>query len=174
MEQRDREKALIKFRNGTHQLLVATDLAARGIDVPEIKFILHYQLPHRAEDFVHRNGRTARMNQSGTAYVLHWEQETLPDFIQADATEVLKSAPLPAPSPWTTLYISGGRRDKISKGDIAGLFFKKGGLDKGQLGVIEIKPECAYVAVDSQEVDRLINQLNNQRLKKKKVRLSLA
>ncbi len=83
LDQLDRERALIKFRNGTHQLLLATDLAARGIDVPEIKFIIHYHLPMRGEEFVHRNGRTARMHESGTAYVLKWVQEELPDFIDA-------------------------------------------------------------------------------------------
>jgi superfamily II DNA/RNA helicase len=70
MEQIDRERALIKFRNGTHQLLIATDLASRGIDVPEIKFIIHYHLPNRSQEFTHRNGRTARMNADGTAYIL--------------------------------------------------------------------------------------------------------
>jgi len=77
MEQKDRERALIKFRNGTYQILVATDLAARGIDVPEIKFIIHYQLPPRNHEFIHRNGRTARMHSSGTAYILQWEKEYL-------------------------------------------------------------------------------------------------
>ena len=72
MEQKDRERALIKFRNGTYKLLLATDLAARGIDVPEIEFIVHYQLPHSGAEFTHRNGRTARMNKKGTAYVLQW------------------------------------------------------------------------------------------------------
>ena len=81
MEQIDRERALIKFRNGTHQILLATDLAARGIDVPEIKFIIHYHLPFKHEEFVHRNGRTARMKSDGTAYVLQYEKESLPDFI---------------------------------------------------------------------------------------------
>ena len=81
MEQVDRERALIKFRNGTHQILLATDLAARGIDVPEIKFIIHYHLPIKSEEFIHRNGRTARMKSNGTAYVLQYENETLPDFI---------------------------------------------------------------------------------------------
>ena len=80
LEQKERERALIKFRNGTHQLLLATDLAARGIDVPEIKFIVHYHLPIKAQEFTHRNGRTARMNSEGTAYVLQWEKEDAARF----------------------------------------------------------------------------------------------
>ena len=172
MEQRDRETALIKFRNGTYQLLIATDLAARGIDVPEIKFIIHYQLPPRPDEFIHRNGRTARMNSEGTAYVLFSKDESLPAFIKATQNETVLSAPSPAPSQWTTLYISGGRRDKISKGDIAGLFFKQGNLTKNELGIIEIKQDCAYVAVADSKADDVILKVNNSKLKKKKIRVS--
>lgn len=173
MEQNDRERALIKFRNGTHQLLLATDLAARGLDIPEIRFIIHYHLPHRAEEFTHRNGRTARMHSTGTAYVLHWEEEELPDFIENLPEEKIESAPLPSPSDWKTLFISGGRKDKISKGDIAGLFMKQGELKKNQLGVIELKQDCAFVAVKVNQLTKLIQRVNNTRLKKKKVRVSL-
>jgi superfamily II DNA/RNA helicase len=173
MEQKERERALIKFRNGTHQLIIATDLAARGLDIPELKFIIHYQLPNRSPEFTHRNGRTARMNAEGTAYVLQWERERLPEFIPDLEEEKLQAAPLPSPSEWETLFISGGRKDKISKGDIAGLFFKQGGLNKEQLGVIELKQDCAFVSVKSKSVNHLLQMVNNSRLKKKKVRISI-
>lgn len=173
MEQQDRERSLIQFRNGSYQLIVATDLAARGIDVPEIKFILHYHLPMKEQEFIHRNGRTARMNRAGTAYVLHYEKDRLPDFIGAPEVEKIKAAHLPNPSPWVTLFISGGRRDKISKGDIAGFFFKIGQLEKEQLGAIEIKHDCAFVAVQAKTANTIVAALDNQRLKKKKVRVSL-
>jgi len=173
MEQIERERALIKFRNGTHQLLIATDLAARGIDIPEIKFIIHYHLPHRLEEFTHRNGRTARMHNDGTAYVLKWEEEELPEFIEELPTEHLKAAPVPKISDWSTLFISGGRKDKISKGDIAGLFFKQGNLDKEDLGIIELKQDCAFVAVKKVKAKEVVKLVNNSRLKKKKVRVTL-
>lgn len=173
MEQKDRERSLIKFRNGTYQLLLATDLAARGIDVPEIQFIIHYQLPHSGPEFTHRNGRTARMNQKGTAYVLHWEKENLPDFITPTAEEKVKKSNAPTSITWETLFISGGRKDKISKGDIAGLFLKQGNLQKEELGNIELKQDCAFVAVPAEKVMELIAELNNSRLKRKKVRVSL-
>ncbi len=173
MEQIDRERVLLKFRNGTHQLIIATDLAARGIDVPEIKFIIHYHLPLRSQEFTHRNGRTARMHSDGTAYVLQWEQEKLPEFIPDLEVEDLKTAAPPNTSKWKTLYISGGRRDKISKGDIAGLFFKQAKLNNDQLGIIELKQDCAYVAVQSSLADQVIKMTNNSKLKKKKVRVSL-
>lgn len=173
MEQNDRERSLIKFRNGTHQLLLATDLAARGIDVPEITFIVHYHLPMKEEEFTHRNGRTARMNANGTAYVLQSKDEPLPDFIGKLKAQKLKDAALPQPSPWSTLFISGGRKDKISKSDIAGLFFKQGHLSIDELGVIELKNDCAFVSVQSSKIKSLLPVVNNVRLKKKKVRITV-
>ena len=177
MEQIDRERTLIKFRNGTHQLLIATDLAARGIDIPEIRFIIHYHLPLRSKEFIHRNGRTARMNADGTAYILVWEEEELPDFVRDLKPETLRLNQLRDKSGienvhWKTLYISGGRRDKISKGDIAGLFLKQGNLSAGQLGIIEVKQDCAFVAVHSSEAEKVIELTNNCKLKKKKIRVS--
>ncbi|TDS15090.1 superfamily II DNA/RNA helicase [Maribacter caenipelagi] len=173
MEQKDRERALIKFRNGSSRILVATDLAARGIDIPELKFIIHYELPHRIEEFTHRNGRTARVNEAGTAYVLQWDKEPLPEFIKkSKGINISKTNRLGDPL-WETLFISGGRKDKISKGDIAGLFFKQGGLIKEQLGDIELKQDCAFVAVPKSKSNKLVNELNNSRLKKKKVRITV-
>ncbi|MDL5514252.1 DEAD/DEAH box helicase [Arenibacter sp. M-2] len=173
MEQKDRERSLIKFRNGTSQILIATDLAARGIDIPELKYIIHYELPHSEEEFIHRNGRTARVNAKGTAYVLKWEKERLPEFIKdSGAVDISKKA-APMKQFWETLFISGGRKDKISKGDIAGLFFKQGNINSDQLGEIELKQDCAFVAVPLWIADQLVEKLNNSRLKKKKVRISV-
>ncbi len=173
MEQKDRERALIKFRNGTCQLLIATDLAARGIDIPEMKFIIHYELPKHEEEFIHRNGRTARVNEKGTAYILKWENEHLPNFIKASKGINISNQAKYMPQYWETLFISGGRKDKISKGDIAGLFFKKGGISKEQLGNIELKPDCAFVAIPLILANELVEKLNNVRLKKKKVRVTI-
>lgn len=178
MEQIDRERALIKFRNGTSQLLLATDLAARGLDIPEIEFILHYHLPPHKREFTHRNGRTARVNRDGTAYILYWEGEELPDFIQNESPvnlhiEDLQKSTDPSPVKWKTLYITGGRRDKISKGDVAGFIFKQGQIKKEQLGVIEIKQDSTYVGVHADIAEKLIVKTNNKRLKTKKVRVSL-
>ncbi|MBQ4822748.1 DEAD/DEAH box helicase [Aquimarina sp. MMG016] len=173
MEQKDRERALIKFRNGTTQILIATDLAARGIDIPELKFIIHYELPHAIEEFTHRNGRTARVNAKGTAYVLKWEKEHLPEFIKKSKDEDISGKTTYKARFWETLFISGGRKDKISKGDIAGMFFKQGGIHKDQLGIIELKQDCAFVAVPQTIANELVKKLNNTRLKKKKVRITV-
>ena len=173
MEQIDRERALIKFRNGTHQIIIATDLAARGLDIPELKFIIHYQLPLKLEEFTHRNGRTARMNACGTAYVLKWTDEPLPEFISSQNVLKLQDKQTTIFPKWATLFISGGRKDKISKGDIAGLFFKQGNLKSNELGVIELKQDCAFVAVPKEKALEVVDKTNNTRLKKKKVRITL-
>ncbi len=178
MEQNDRERALIKFRNATHQLILATDLAARGIDVPEIKYIIHYHLPMRLHEFTHRNGRTARMHKSGSAYILHYGLDDLPDFmenlnLQPISIDDIETVEKDVENKWTTLFVTGGRRDKISKGDIAGLFFKQGKLSKDQLGLIELKQDCAFVAVQSSKINQLITLIDNSRLKTKKVRVRI-
>lgn len=172
MEQKDRERSLIKFRNGTNQILIATDLAARGIDIPEMNYIIHFQLPLSKEEFTHRNGRTARVSAKGTAYVLKWKEERLPEFIGAPPIEDISKQSKRKPVFWETLFISGGRKDKISKGDIAGMFFKLGNITKDQLGIIELKQDCAFVAVPVFIADQLVETLNNTRLKKKKVRVT--
>ena len=178
MEQIDRERALIKFRNGTNRILLSTDLAARGLDIPEIEFILHYPLPPHEREFTHRNGRTARMNSDGVAYILHWEGEELPEYIQDIAPksvriEDLQKASTITPTKWVTLYITGGRRDKISRGDVAGLLIKQGKVHSDQVGVIEIKQNCSYVGVDAEIAQKLVEKTNNSRLKTKKVRISI-
>lgn len=175
MEQHDRERALIKLRNGSVSVLLASDLAARGIDIPEMSYIIHYEIPSSYQEYTHRNGRTARVDSKGTAYLIKAEKETFPEFIEkskilslpksTDGKSKLK------PPYWATLFISGGRKDKISKGDIAGLFFKQGQLNKDQLGIIELKQDCAFVAVPTSLIEDLVNKLNNLRLKKKKVRV---
>ena len=173
MEQQDRERALIKFRNGTHRIIIATDLAARGIDIPELNFIIHYQLPLKKAEFTHRNGRTARMEEKGTAYVLKWEKEQLPEFIEESSIEKLESKTIQRQTEWKTIFISGGRKDKISKGDIAGLFFKQGNLNKDELGNIELKQDCSFVSVAASKANDIVEKLDNSRLKKKKVRIRL-
>ena len=173
MEQRDRERALIKLRNGSVSVLVASDLASRGIDIPEMSYIIHYEIPEAIQEYTHRNGRTARVNSKGTAYLIKGDREVFPEFVGKSQTIRIKSGGEIKPPFWTTLFISGGRKDKISKGDIAGLFFKQGNISKDQLGVIELKPDCAFVAVPLSIAYTLVDKLNNVRLKKKKVRVGI-
>ena len=169
LEQHDRELALIKFRNGSHNLIVATDLAARGLDIDKIDFIMHYHLPLREHEFIHRNGRTARMHNNGTVFILHHSDEKLPDFIPDMETAELLRVEESKASEWSTVMISGGRRDKISKGDVVGFCIKQGGLNSEDLGLIELQQNNSFVAVKTKMVSQLIEKIDRTKLKTKKI-----
>jgi len=175
MEQDERERALLKFRNGSIRILITTDLASRGLDIPEVEYIVHYQLPYTEDAFLHRNGRTARMNAKGTAYLVIADDEKYP-FLKSDIeTEVLKGAfDLPRDSEWQTLYIAAGKKDKVNKIDIVGLLLKKGGLQKEDVGLIEVKDLTSYVAIKRKMVSKVLNALTNEKIKNKKVKIEIA
>lgn len=176
MEQIDREKNLIKFRGGAHNVLISTDLAARGLDIPEIRHIVHYQLPSREEEFIHRNGRTARMHAHGLAYLLLADDESLPSYLDKTIPEqsLPKLLKLPPPPQYACLYISAGKKDKISKGDIAGLFMKKAGLEGNEIGLITILDYASYVSVKRSMLPKILRTLKDERLKKIKVKIEVA
>jgi ATP-independent RNA helicase DbpA len=175
MEQEDRERALIKFRNGSHRLLITTDLASRGLDIPEIEFVVHYQLPHTREAFLHRNGRTARMHAKGTSYLILTEDEKLNYPDQQLEMEALPEEPaLPKPSPWATLYIGAGKKDKINKVDIVGLLLQKGELVKDDLGLIEVLDHSSYAAVKRNRIERLVQLISKEKIKNKKVKIEVS
>ncbi len=175
LEQMDRERALIKFRNGSSRILICTDLAARGLDIPEIGNVIHYQVPRKEEDFIHRNGRTARMHAEGKAFIIICETEFKPDYIMAGEELSIPEDSQPPKNPdWTTLFISAGKKDKVNKFDIVGFFYKTGGLEKSELGHIEVKDNMSFVAVKASKAKEVSNALNNKRIKKQKVRISIA
>ena len=176
MEQIDREKNLIKFRGGAHNVLIATDLASRGLDIPEIRHIIHYQLPLQHEAFLHRNGRTARMHAEGDAYLVLADDETLPDYIDksVETLVVNKKLLLPPPPAYACLYISAGKKDKISKGDIVGLLTKKGGLTGDEIGLITTLDHSSYVAIKRPLVNKVLANIKNEKLKKEKVKIEVA
>ncbi len=175
MDQTDREKSLIKLRNGTYRILLTTDLASRGLDIPEIEYVIHYQLPHTAEAFLHRNGRTARMKSKGTAYIIVSADEKR-DWLDGltEFEDIAADYPLPQPSPWLTLYIAAGRKDKINKVDIVGLLLKKGNLEKDELGLVEVLDFESYAAVKREKAMALVQLLQNQKLKNKKVKIEIS
>jgi superfamily II DNA/RNA helicase len=175
MEQDERERALLKFRNGSIKMLITTDLASRGLDIPEVECIIHYQLPYTEDAFLHRNGRTARMNAKGTAYLVIADDEKYP-FLKSDIeTENLKgNFAIPKDSDWQTLYIAAGKKDKVNKIDIVGLLLKKGGLQKEDVGLIEVKDQSSYVAIKRTMVGKVLSALSNERIKNKKVKIEIA
>ena len=176
MEQIDREKNLIKFRGGAHNVLIATDLASRGLDIPEIRHVVHYQLPPQQEAFLHRNGRTARMHADGVAYLVVALDESLPDYIDKNIEEIKVGfrLQLPPPPQFSCLYISAGKKDKISKGDIVGLLTKKGGLTNDDIGSITLLDFSSYVAVKRALVPKLLEGIKNEKLKGSKVKIEVA
>lgn len=175
MEQDDRERALLKFRNGSHKILITTDLASRGLDIPEIEYVVHYQLPHNEEAFLHRNGRTARMHAKGTSYLLLTKDENPIYLSELPEPEQLPKRPIvPLPSEWATLYIAAGKKDKVNKIDIVGLLAKKGGLTKEEIGLIEVLDYSSYVAVKRKLIDRTVQLLKSEKIKNKKVKIEVS
>ncbi len=170
MEQMQREQALIKFRNGTAQYLIATDLAARGLDIPDIEHIVHYHLPTTLPEFTHRNGRTARMHASGHIYLILHHEEPLPQYFNEALIEMnlLANAPQPSASNWATVYINGGKKEKINKVDIVGLFMQKGKLTKDELGLIVVKDHNSFVAVKKNKLSGLLKLVQLEKIKGKK------
>jgi superfamily II DNA/RNA helicase len=176
MEQRDREVALAKFRNGSVNFLVTTDLAARGLDIPNIRYIIHYHLPATQEVFTHRNGRTARMDASGTAILILSDEERLPAYITApvDAIQLPDVQELPEKPKWTTLFIDAGKKDKVNKVDIVGFLSNRGELKKEDIGLIEVKDFFSFAAVRKVKASHVLQLVKDQKLKNKKVRIDVA
>nr|WP_302829969.1 DEAD/DEAH box helicase [uncultured Bacteroides sp.] len=167
MEQADRERTLYKFRNGSCPVLISTDLAARGLDIPGIDNIIHYHLPVNEEAFTHRNGRTARWEAKGSSYLLLHSEERLPDYIPEDIPvfELLELTPKPAKPRWTTIYIGKGKKDKLNKVDIVGFLYKKGGLTREDVGQVDVKEHYAFVAIRRGKVKQLLNLIQGEKIK---------
>lgn len=170
MEQMQREQALIKFRNGTTQFLVTTDLAARGLDIPDIEHIVHYHLPSTYAEFTHRNGRTARMNKTGTIYIILHESESIPNYLGEAPVglSLPEKAKIPKPSNWGTVYINAGKKEKINKVDIVGFFLQKGKLQKDDLGLIVVKDHNSFIAIRKKAIPALLKLVRDEKLKGKK------
>ena len=175
MEQDERERALLKFRNDSTRILITTDLASRGLDIPEVESIVHYQLPLKEDAFIHRNGRTARMHAKGFAYLIMTEEENFP-FIKGNTPEenITENYRIPAKTPFQTIYISAGKKDKVNKVDIVGYLIKKGELSKEDVGIIEVKDTTSYVAVARNKVKDVLKKLANEKLKGKKIKMEIA
>lgn len=176
MEQRDRDSALCKFRNGSSNVLVTTDLAARGLDIPNIRYIIHYQLPDTKETFTHRNGRTARMDASGTAILILAPHERVPAFISPAPTviELPEKVEIPDKPVWTTLFIAAGKKDKVNKVDIVGFLTNKGQLKKEDVGLIEVKDFFSFVAIRKSRASHTLNLVQSEKIKNKKVKIDIA
>ena len=175
MDQPDREKALVKFRNGTHAVLVTTDLASRGLDIPDVQQVIHYQIPFTEESFTHRNGRTARMKASGKAYLLLADDEYAPDYVTAPIQEIreIEDFKMFDASKWATIYVAAGKKDKVNKIDVVGLLYKKANLQKEEIGLIEVFDHMSYVAISRKKAHQAINAIKNEKIKGRKYKIGL-
>lgn len=176
MEQNERETALAKFRNGSINFLITTDLAARGLDVPNIRYVIHYQLPASEDIFTHRNGRTARMDASGTVILILNEKEYLPPYINQpiEEIELNENYTLPEKPKWATLFINAGKKDKVNKIDIVGFLSNKGELKKEDIGLIEVKDFYSFVAIRKSKASYVLQLIKEQKIKNKKVKIAIA
>ncbi len=176
MEQQERDSALCKFRNGTSNILVTTDLAARGLDIPNIRYIIHFHLPHTEEMFIHRNGRTARMEASGTAILILSPEEKRPAYVPADTEEIHlpENYQLPEKPKWSTLFIAAGKKDKVNKVDIVGFLGNQGKLKKEDIGLIEVKDFFSFAAVRKVKMGETLRLIKDQKIKNKKVKIDIA
>lgn len=168
LDQKMREHALYKFSNGSANILVSTDLASRGLDIPDVDNIIHYHLPETEEAYIHRVGRTARWQAEGRSFFVLGPEEHLPDYLHtatADHSPQPAAGAVPARPRMATVYIGKGKKDKISKGDILGFLCKKGGLENGEIGRIDVKDRYAYAAVAYPRLQELIDRVQGEKIK---------
>ena len=191
LDQRQREDMLYKFSNGSATVLVATDLASRGLDIPDIQNIVHYHLPESQEGYIHRVGRTARWDATGRAFFILAPHEHIPDYVMEHGTASIEhydpaanspsilnspssilvppssilvppSAPLPR---MATIYIGKGKKDKLSKGDIVGFLCKTGGLTAAEIGRIDVRDRYAYAAISYDRLQQVLSNTRGQKIK---------
>ncbi len=184
LEQQDRTLTLIKFDNKSSRILVATDLASRGLDVKDVSVVINYDLPHDHELYIHRIGRTGRAGQEGLAISLYTgrERETLMaigEYLKSDCVikglnELKETKSVILRSEMATMYISGGRKDNIRPGDILGALTKEAGLKGVEVGKIHILEVNSYVAIIHGKVEHAIKCLNASKIKGKKFRVGKA
>lgn len=177
LEQMDREKAITLFNNGSCPILVATDLAARGLDIDMVGNIVHYHQPIGVDVYTHRNGRTARVDAQGRIFVIIAPDENVADFISFD-----REFPINQESQQTnylrselvTLYISAGKKEKISRGDVVGFLIAQGGFTSEEIGKIDVRDHYTLVAVPKQNIKPILPTLQAAKIKGTRRRILIA
>ncbi len=167
LEQRQREDMLYKFSNGSSNVLVSTDLASRGLDIPNIQNIIHYHLPENEDGYIHRVGRTARWDATGRTFFILNNQENIPDYVDADVEDYTPSPVNQHPTAprMSTLYIGKGKNDKLSKGDIVGFLCKKGNLKADEIGRIDVMKRYTYVAIRREKLQQVLHLTKDEKIK---------
>ncbi|MGM9833305.1 MAG: DEAD/DEAH box helicase [Candidatus Limisoma sp.] len=175
LDQIDREKAVMMLNNGTFSIMVTTDLGSRGLDITGVKHIVHYHLPQTQETYTHRNGRTARIDNTGSVYVITGPDEKIPDFISFDDSLALDSnAECRIRKEYETIFFSAGKKEKISKGDILGFILTKSGIEPSAVGRIDVADHYALVAIDARVAKSVLEAVAREKIKNQKVKISIA
>lgn len=171
LDQDQREAALYRFSNGSALTLVCTDLASRGLDIPDVANIIHFHLPENEDAYIHRVGRTARWDKKGRAFFILGPGESVPTYVGDSVPDkfpvsVELSAGLrPALPKMGTIYIGKGKKEKLSKGDILGFLCKKGGLKGDEIGRIDVRDRYSYVAVRLGKIKQLLRLTKGEKIK---------
>jgi len=175
LAQSERTEVLVRFANRSAVVLIATDVAARGLDVKDLDAVFNYELPKQAEVYVHRIGRTARAGKQGVAVSLveqreewRWQEieELLPDaFPKKCGIPDAKRSADPLSPAMTTIQISGGRKNKLRPGDLLGALTANGGVAGDSVGSIDLFDTCSYVAVRNAQTPKALRQLANRPIK---------
>ena len=180
MEQRDRDEVLLRFANRSCSVLVATDVAARGLDIKELPAVISYELPTDADAHVHRIGRTGRAGNNGLALSLVASRETGRVAMIETASgsparwgrlDLSQRMPKPAPPAMVTLAIDGGRQDKLRPGDVVGALTGEAGLQADAIGKIDTYTTRSYVAVQRDQAARALERLRAGKIKGRSFRV---
>ncbi len=175
LEQYDRNDVLVQFANKSCPVLVATDVAARGLDIKELSMVINYDLPHSLETYTHRIGRTARAGAEGLAFTLYsaYEEEKVDEYKNDnrifESSKTLKTVSGFVMKPQNiTLVIEGGKKDKVRAGDILGALTGEAGLSGSSIGKIDIYDRQSYVAIEASKIDEAHDKLKSGKIKGKK------
>jgi superfamily II DNA/RNA helicase len=171
--QQERECVVAMLNNGSLNVLIATDLAARGLDIDTVANIVHYHLPVDDKTYTHRNGRTARVNTSGNVYIITKPSESLPEWITIDELFTLRPSTTMVCANMMTIYFQAGKKEKISRGDIMGFIANNGGIAACDIGRIDVRDHYALAAVPRNQAQEILQRLRLNKIKGKKIRISL-
>ncbi len=175
LEQYERNDVLVQFANKSCPILVATDVAARGLDIKELSMVVNFDLPHGAETYTHRIGRTGRAGAEGIAITLYgsYENEKLEEYrdekrLFIDDAQLKGSLNFELKPEFVTLVIEGGKKDKLRAGDLLGALTGDAGLGGSSIGKIDIYDRQAYVAIETRFIDDAHKRLKSGKIKGKK------
>ncbi len=177
LEQFERQEMLLQFANGSLPVLVATDLAARGLDIEAIDLVINYDTPMKTEDYTHRIGRTGRADKSGLAitlcdeYGLRKLNEIQPNLKTEDIDNLRPNKNFYLQGSVATICIDGGKRKKVRAGDILGTLCKDIGIEPKNIGKINVYDKNSYVAIDKSVIQKAFNGLKDGKIKNKKLRV---